>query len=46
MVTLERLLDALQNEFPDAKVFMDSGYIWVETETETMRISIDRRSNQ
>ena len=43
MVTLERLLDALQNEFLSAKVYMDSGYIWVETETETMRVSIDRK---
>ena len=43
-ITLDTLQNALQNAFPDAKVYSDYGYIFLTDEFGTIRISIDRRN--
>jgi transcriptional antiterminator Rof (Rho-off) len=42
MLNLETICSLLEGAMTDAKVWAESGYIWIEQDGETSRLSIDR----
>jgi hypothetical protein len=42
MLNLETICEMLEGSMTDAKVWAESGYIWIEQDGETSRLSIDR----
>jgi transcriptional antiterminator Rof (Rho-off) len=42
MLNLETICRMLEGSMPDAKVWAESGYIFIEQDGETCRLSLDR----